>query len=126
MHKGEFTFAGRLADHQIGAASHVAEQPDQVHQADDDDDHLEEVSQGNRPHAAEQGVQQHDKGAEEHALGGADAAVGDDVEHQTQRDQLGGNPAQVGHDDNQADNQLDLRAEALFEIVADGQQVHPV
>ncbi|MNZ84844.1 hypothetical protein D3C78_1036150 [compost metagenome] len=126
MQEGEFAFAGGVADHIDRATGHVADQPDQVEQAADDDDHLQEVSQRNGPHAAEQGVQQNDDGADDHALGGGQPAIGQHAEDHAQRGDLRGDPAHVGNDDHQAGEDFHVLAVALAEEVADGEQVQAV
>ncbi|MCY1425279.1 hypothetical protein D9M71_410630 [compost metagenome] len=126
MEEGELAFGGGMADHGRGAAGHVTDQPGQVEEADDDDHHLQEVGHRHRPHATEQGVQQDDEGADHHALGGRQGAVGQHAEHHAQGRELRRDPAEVGGDDHQAGEQLHVRAEALAEEVADGQQIEAI
>ncbi|MNQ84108.1 hypothetical protein D3C85_992280 [compost metagenome] len=126
MHEGELAIVGRLGDDGSRTTGHVTDQPGQVDQADNDDQHLHEVSQGYRPHATEQGVQQHDHGTDQHALSGADKAVGQHVEHHAQGGELRGDPAQVRQDDHDTGDHFHIRAKALAEEVTDGQQVHAV
>ncbi|MPN22665.1 hypothetical protein SDC9_170048 [bioreactor metagenome] len=66
--EAELAFGGGLADDVGEAPRHVAGQPGDVEQAEHDDDHLHEGGHGDRPHAAEQGVQQHHRGADQHAF----------------------------------------------------------
>src|SRR2546425_116454 len=62
------------------------------HQADDQDDHLQEVRHRHRPHAAEQRVGQDGHHADGHAHGNADRAARQQVEHQPQGRDLGRDP----------------------------------
>jgi len=115
-----------MVEHQRRAARHVADDPGNVEQADDDDAHLQEVGQRHRPHAAEQGVEQHHAHADVHAGLGRDLAVGEHAEHQTQRGDLCRHPAQVGQDDGDRAQHLHRATEAHAVVVTQGQQVELV
>jgi len=113
-------------DDLVGTTGHVARKPGQHHESDHEDDHLQEIGHGHRPHAAKQRVGQDGHHADGHAHGNADRAARQQVENQAQRRDLGRDPAQVAeHDDQRADD-LDGAPIAVAVVVADGQQRHAV
>jgi hypothetical protein len=117
---GRSQLAGRrgVLDHGVHAAGQAGNDVADEQHAAHDDAHLHEIEDGHREHAAEGGVGQHDGGAEDHAGGLADEAVGDDVEDQAERLDLGRHPAQIGGDDAQRGQHLDRAVVAQAEVVA--------
>ena len=124
--KLEQVLADRQIQHLVGATGLLTREHSDGGQADHQDDHLHEVGHRHRPHAAKQGVGQDGHHANHHAHGQTDATRRQEIEHQTQRRDLGGHPTQItDHDDDRADH-LHGAPIALAVIVADGQQVHAV
>jgi hypothetical protein len=88
------------------AASHVADQDRHQGQADQDDHRLEQVGEGHRPHAAEDGVDQHHRGADHDGGVEVQRAAGQRGDDQAQGGHLRRGPAQVGQHDGQAGQHL--------------------
>mmetsp|Transcript_59429 Transcript_59429/g.140489 ORF Transcript_59429/g.140489 Transcript_59429/m.140489 type:complete len:508 (-) Transcript_59429:377-1900(-) len=109
--------------HLLRPAGQVGREHGNDAQADDQHDHLDEVRPGHGQEAANDDIDQHRQQADDHAGLRAHRAVGQDVEDQAQRRDLGGHPAQVAQDDGQRAEDLDALAVALAVEVADGQQV---
>ena len=64
----ELAVRGRVRDHRADAAGHeAAHLPADVEHAEHDDDHLDEVGDRHREHAAQHRVDEHGGGADDHA-----------------------------------------------------------
>ena len=118
--------AGRQIDDLVRTARHVAREPGQNHQTEHQNDHLDEIGHGHRPHAAPERVDQDRRHADGHAPRNADGTARQQVEHQPQRRDLRRHPAEVAQHDDQRTDDFDGAAIALTVVVADGQQRHAV
>ena len=108
------------------AAGHVGRKERQHQQPDDQDDHLDEIGHGNRPHAPQQGVGQNGDDPHHHAPRDGDGTMGEQIEDDAQRGDLRRHPSQIAdHDDDRAEH-LDEAAVARAVVVADGEQIHAV
>jgi hypothetical protein len=124
----EVEHVARLAelDHAADAARVIRGEDRDDRQADHDDDHLEEVGHRDRPHAAEQRVDEDHQRADHHSGHERDPAIRQQVENQSKRRDLGGDPAKVrDQDDDGAEDLHPLAVPAAIEV-ADRQQVHLV
>jgi hypothetical protein len=88
-----------LRDDLAEAARQVAGQQRHQRQPDQDDHRLEEVGEGHRPHAAEDGVDHHHRGADHDAGAQVQRATGQRGDDQAERGHLRRGPAQVGQHD---------------------------
>jgi hypothetical protein len=122
----ELAFGRGLGDHVVEAARHVAGDPAHPDQADHDHDHLHEGGHRHRPHATEQGIDEDDAGAEQHALVHRHRVAREHVEHQPERGDLRRHPAQVGEHDADRQHELGRAVVAHAEEIAQREQVHAV
>jgi hypothetical protein len=113
-------------DDLVDAAGLARQRGRDVEQAEDDDRGLEQVGEGDREHAAEQQVDEHHRRAEHDPLLERDAAPGEHVEADAQRQQVRRRPAEVGQRDRRPGADLHRPVVALAVEVADGEQVQPV
>ncbi len=115
-----------MTDHRPHATHLAADLVADEQHADDDDDHLDEIGDRHRPHAAEERIDEDGAGAYPHPHDLADLAARHHVEHQAERGDLRPHPAEVGDHDGDGGQHLDAAAELLFVEIAYGQQVHAV
>jgi len=115
-----------MADDRGDAAGHVRYQPGDPEQAEHNDDHLHESGQRYRPHAAIQCIDQHNRSADDDALGLRDTAVGEYAEDQPECRDLGCDPAQIGQRDGDGDHNLDEAVVFVAIEVADGEEIHAI
>jgi hypothetical protein len=112
--------------HLIGPTGLVSGHHGDHGQADHQHDHLDEIGPGHGQHPANQHIDQHQGGADDHAHGRADFSAREYREHQAQGRDLRRHPAQVTQDDGHRAEDFNALAKALAVEVTDGQQAHLV
>ena len=115
-----------VVDHLAETAREIRRKKEDRNEAEHDDDHLHEVGDCDGPHAAVHRVGKHNDGADHHAARHGDVALGDQVDHETERSDLSPHPPEVGEDDEKRAENLDAAAVALAVVVADRQDVELV
>ena len=99
----EEVLAASIVDDIAEAASQIGSEPKNGHQSEHDDDHLDEVRHGNRPHPANHRISEHDSGTDDHACRHGHRAFGDQIDHQAQCRYLSTDPTEIrNHNGNRA------------------------
>ena len=116
----------RVGNHLIRAARHVTRHESDHNEADDNQNHLEEVSQRNGPHAAVHRVKQHDQRTDHHAERHRNRTFRYQVQHEAESGDLSRHPSEVREDDENRAREFNALPIAMAVEAADREKVHLV
>ena len=115
-----------ILGHLAGASGHGSGKIGHQYQTDHNNDHLEEVGQGHRPHTAENRINQNHNRADDHCIADRNIAFRQKMNDESERSYLSSNPAEVRENNEDRTAELNRNSVAASVKVTDGQQTHSI